>query len=719
MVLSLGFSVIACQAESTLDEIRAMQTAGRYGATLWPLRERIDAGDQSGEILVLYGRALSATGEKDAAMWPLRRAMQDPDWRVPAGLQLARDAFDTGNNDAAIDTSSRVLEIEPDNVFALVLRSRARLETRRQLEGALEDADRALELDPDSVAARKARVVTLLAMEKIEEAAEALEAIEALAYEVDPDQPDSARYCGARATFAKESGDPDLAAERYADCLEKYPGSSLLVTEAVRFYKSRGESERAVEILRAALVEAPGNRDFRIGLALHQVALGRLDEAEATMREGTTDSSHPGRVARAWLDLAGFLIDIDRVDAGIEAMQKGMENLAEIPNEVRFRFADSLVIADRLDEALEAAEAMSIEAHRDLVRGRVALARGDSAAALEAFDAGLREWPENAVARYYAAIAAEGLGDYDRAVEEFRYSIRAGAAETDARLRLAKLHNAEGLYDDAVAVLRHDLSNNTPTPEMAALEINILSRVAGQKAVPPHLSPVINRDDVWQHCISALAHGLEAHAGPEAAIAFFDEIRVDFLNPVNGPLLRDQVEFYAQAEKPELGMALAEKSVAAHPDAAGFHVALGTAHLLGAADTAAAKSAFERARELAPDQSDALAGLAHLAQLSGDAALAIDLYLEADAAKPEDPAALEAAIDLMISADRHGEAEQQLERLLEREPYLGAAALRLVELRVARGAAQEERTRVLARLAMRFGGVGPAAQKVLASAGRS
>ncbi len=70
---------------------------------------------------------------------------------------------------------------------------------------------------------------------------------------------------------------------------------------------------------------------------------------------------------------------------------------------------------------------------------------------------------------------------------------------------------------------------------------------------------------------------------------------------------------------------------------------------------------------------------------------------------------------MLTRAERFDEAEERLELLLEREPYLGRASLRLVELRVARGAATDPRTRVLARHAMRFGGAGPAAEKVLAT----
>ena len=64
-------------------------------------------------------------------------------------------------------------------------------------------------------------------------------------------------------------------------------------------------------------------------------------------------------------------------------------------------------------------------------------------------------WPDNAVARYYAARAAERLGDFDRAIDDYRYAIRAGIDDTDARYRLARLYEAARAYALALGVARH------------------------------------------------------------------------------------------------------------------------------------------------------------------------------------------------------------------------------------------------------------------------
>jgi tetratricopeptide (TPR) repeat protein len=732
--LLIALISVGCSDDITLEDVRAMQAAGQMKTSLQPLRDMVDAKTDDPEVYFLYGRALSMTSGYDAALWPLRRAMESEDWLLPAGMQFANNAFDTGNNETAIDVLDKVIEVSPEKVSAIVLRARARIASRKNIELALVDADLALEIDPDSTGAQIARILALLSLEMVEEAGEALEAIEDFAFETAPDELDSARFCGVRASFASEKGETEVADERYTRCLELFPGADILVSNAIKFYDGERDKDRVISILETAVKDSPDSRTFRIGLARRLSGARRVDDALEVLR-AATGSSNPSIEASAWMDLAGFLIEFDRIEEGGEAFEKVLEAEPNPSPELLFRYADILLIGERYDEALTLAESMKVPAHQFLIRGRVYLERKEYAEALAELSEGLQAWPDNAVARYYAALAAEGVGDYERAIEEYRYSIRAGASETDARLRLGRLHHAEGAFQQAIVILRHDLSNNPTDIDMAELELEILASQGRAVLVPKHLLSVINRPKAWQRGIAAIAKGLKLKAGPASALKFIEDTQVDLTDVANKLLLREYVRYLADDGRVGASITVAEASVTAHPDEAVFHAILGMALLRSSqaddetgadesaenvvANPAKAKAEFDRAIELDANEPFALAGAGLAAQVADTKETALDYYFRADAADPSDSAPLQQAIDILLALGRAEEAEANLEKVLERNSFSGPAALKLLELRVARGAGDEPRSVALANLAKRFGGNGPAAAKVLKTRGSS
>ena len=106
-----------------------------------PLRALLAEDRDDGEVNYLYGRALALTGMVGLAEWSLQKAMQDPEWLVPAGLQLAYGELAAGNNVSAIETTTQILAVDPENVEALVMRANARTQSRLHHEEALVDVE--------------------------------------------------------------------------------------------------------------------------------------------------------------------------------------------------------------------------------------------------------------------------------------------------------------------------------------------------------------------------------------------------------------------------------------------------------------------------------------------------------------------------------------------------------------------------------------------------
>jgi tetratricopeptide (TPR) repeat protein len=710
VLLALAALLIGCGAPDPVARVRELQAAGSFGESLEPLRGLLEDRPEDPEVHYLYGVALLRSGQPSLAVWSLRKAMETPEWLVPAGLELALAALAADNHQGAIETVDRVLEAEPDHVNALLLRARARLLSRTAYEGALADADRVLELDPESLEALVPRAVALLGLERAEDAGVVISELERRYREGDMVGDQVSWYCAIQATFTKEKGDIEAAEQLYDECLEASPASPVVVEQAIQFYNEQERPERVMEILRAALQEAPLAGGYRRALATRLRQAGEVEEAEQLLLEGTELKNREAALG-AWVDLGDHYLQLEDHAGAASALESAIALLGTPNPDMLFSYADVLVMAGRYDRALEVASEMQLPAHRELVEARVLLARGQPGEALKHFAAGLRLWPDNAVARYYAAIAAEGVGAFDRAIAEYRYSIRSDPAATDARVRLARLHEAEGRDQLALAVVGAS-ARAAPEPELDWIAVRVTARLGRPVDLSRYRARLAGTHR-WGSLVAAAAEGLRDRRGAAEAAQMLREFEwIDLSRPRNAAALRALVVFLAEAGDPDGALEVVGAGLAAHPDAPVFHGLRGLALERGGAPAEEVRAAYQRALELAPEWAEALAGLARLAADAGDPEAALDLTQRAVTAKPGDASILRALAELLVSLDRREEAEQRLAELLEEDPYDAGAAARLAELRLEREA-EPDRTLALARGAVRFGG-GPEAYELLA-----
>jgi tetratricopeptide (TPR) repeat protein len=397
--------VVACQRDP-LERARALQDEGKLGESIEPLRAVLQEHPEDPEANFRYGIALIASGQHSLALWSLRKAIESPDWLERAGIPLANTAILLGGFDEAVEVTTRILEQHPDDVEALLLRADAHVRTRRQYAEALADADRVLELDPDNKGAMTPKVVALLGLGRIDEAAPALDELEDSYRDDKLGLHGSPALCAARATFAKEKGEREEAEQHFDECLKQFPSEGMVIGEAIGFFDAIGRHERSEEILRNALASSPDTFGYRASLVERYRASGREKEARELLVEATQLPS-PASAAVGWSALALYSIETGDYAEGAHAFEQARALDPTGSPEIVFGYADALVVAGRFDEALKVAEGMTVPAHRALVRGRVALARGEPEAALQAFTEANRLWPNNAVARYYTAVAAE------------------------------------------------------------------------------------------------------------------------------------------------------------------------------------------------------------------------------------------------------------------------------------------------------------------------
>jgi tetratricopeptide (TPR) repeat protein len=705
--LLVCLALAGCSEVDPLEAIRQQQAAGDFEGSVEPLRELLATRPDEPEANILYARALTFTQRPDLARWSYRKAMQDPEWLVPAGLQLAFLALGSRDFNEVVEVSGRILEREPENLSALMMRANAYAHWEKDPELALADANRVLELDPDKIEAFEPRILALLDLGRLEEASVALAEAGDRLVELGAGESVFAWHCSTTAAFEQAGGDLERARETWAACLDAHPTDPEVVWSAISFFDEQGEPERSLEVLRAAFAGAPTSRTFRVALAQRLSLLGGAAEAEAeaVLREATR-SEDPLFAAAGWLDLGQLRQARGEHGAAADALERALELAREVDSGnplPLFEAADALVLAGRFVRALEVAEDIPVPAQRQLIIARVAQERRNPARALELFDEALQLWPDNPWARYYAALAAEELGDFERALAEYRYAVRIEPGATDARTRGAALLLAQGQPNSALLMLHVGGGAASLEIEGQLLSMRLLGIRGKISAVADSFARIEQSHPKWAgRALAAAAEGVARRAGPAEALGMLATAPVDLEEPRYAAALRALVRFSHQAGETAATQAALQTILAAYPDSGAFQEIHGLDLELSGAPAEAVQAAYARALALEPGNAQALAGLGRLA-LGDDPEAALGFFDRAAAADPSDPDPKLQAARALVAGGKPAQAEERLDALLLAHPLEAEAAAEWVRLDLERGVATP-RTLERAQRAVRFRG---------------
>jgi predicted Zn-dependent protease len=699
---------LACgfDPEARLEEIRSQQELGEYAATVAPLRELLEASPDDPELNHLYGVALLGAQQPELAIWPLRKSAQQPDRAIEDGLLLGRALLRGGSASDAVRQVLRVRELAPDRVEVIRLLLQARL-AAKQNEEALEAAALLLALEPDDPDALLGHLVALLSLDRADEAEQALATFRKAVDELPGENEWRPRGCAVMATFTKEKGDAEAAVAAWEDCLKAFPGEEIVVFGAIEFFAERSNYLRVQEILKRAHEAEPTQLPFVEALANQLGASGQTEEAEQLLRDAATRDG--GKQPDAWLALAQYHEQRDETAKARDALAQGMRLMGEAPATLVAAYVDLLIRAGGYDEAEELLVRFEPSpVMLNMLRGRLLLARGHPAEALEALDEGLRLWPDHSVARWLAGTAAEQLGDFERAVQEYGEAIRNDRGNRDAMLSLLRLLEALHHDREALPTLARYQSENPGDPEILVQTIRFAHR-AGVPALAEGAAQKLHAMPGYRGvAVAEVAAIRAAQGGPAEGAKTIRAARLDLTHPRSVPALSALVQYLVAAGGSAEALEATQAALAAHPEEAAFHELHGRA-LRGAGEPDAARKAFQRALELEPERAAALAQLAALEAEQGDRETAIALYNRAALADPENATYAWDAIQLVSASDHGADLDRRLEAMMVRHGTHAAAA----ELLARRLRAREpERAFDLARRAVRLHG-GPDALDTL------
>lgn len=709
LVPLLLLGAAACERGPTKETIRALHQQGRFEASIEPLREMIQSQPEDAEAHYLYGVALIQTGDSRVAVWSLRRAAEDPQWRLLANLQMAVAGVRVQNWESAIESAKKVLEEDPEHLLAHIVLGEAYLGEGKDPERALEAFEVVLDREPGSAPAMASRAAALLMLGRVDEASEALEELESSVSSLSPDPITQARLCATRAVLQAERGEVASSEEQFEACLERFPTQTVLIEPAISFFDQQGRRDRSTEILEKALDLEPAAQHLRRKLAERVSSDGDRVRAEAILKAGVEVEGKAQRAA-AWTDLTNHYLGYDDVPSAIHAYEEALALSEDPPQLAILAHADLLARAGRHERALEVAKQLENEAYRKLIEARVHLDQGRPAEALARLDEVLPTWPNNAGARYYAARAAEQLGDFSRAIEEYRQSIRSAPEQTEAALRLAKLYLATGSLQNAWNSASQYFRASPEDPE--GVRVLFRSAATSEHASLRTLYARLRPTPLWPVAIATRAETLAQRGGGDAALAFIEEVgRADLTLSRNAELLRAKVTLLLAAGRTQEARAAIDSARAADPASSAFREIEGLVLEGEGAAMEGAQAAYEGAVAVDPQNAGALEALGRLAEARGATEEALDFYDRASKAAPERSSPALRGARLAQRAGRPEDALRRYELLLREHPWSAEAALDLARLRLESGAADEATLELVERAVLFRGGLD--AQKLL------
>ena len=723
-MLALACSVaFACAPtiDAQLDEAQSLVAEGQPMAALPLLQNVVRRRPGDGPANLLLGQILLQAGRTRSAVVPLQRALESKRWTVPAGLLLASAHLKQGHPRPALETVNRILATHPDQPAALRIRAAAELQVG-STEAALADAQRILAVAPDDAQAPILAGTALSRLGRLDEAEALLAKLEAKARDQGTPSQD-ASACAALASFLEASRhDLERAGATWRRCLERNPADPALLQGASSFFDRRGDPASSLTALRRALEHEPSALGVRLGLAQRLAAGGDLGAGDRLLAEaaeqagaqaaggGATAGSSADRLraSRSWQALASFRQRHGDLEGARTALDQAIEAASGDEADIlRFQRGMLLVDLGHPEEARAAQQEVVSPTRADLLEGRVQLAVGDPAAALESFERAVQRSPGEARGHYWLGVAAQSSGQVDRALESFTRSLDLDPTASDAGLAAARL--AVALGDDARAIellRRHRASRATHLREALLLEARSMAALGQNRAAAALLESHLEHGSDAQ-ALALLADVIRRGEGPEAGLARIERARaagLDLAAPEALPALQAYGLQAVAAGRPETALVQTRRARKLHPESLGVAVVHATV-LAAAGDLAGAEATLRDARKRDPDDPHTLATLGSWLQGHGRGDEALPLLMRSYEQEPSETAAAYLAAKLLAARGRSQEAERLLRSVVATNPLDPGACNELAWL-LAEAGRDLDLALTLARRAVRLGPAG-------------
>jgi tetratricopeptide (TPR) repeat protein len=419
------------------------------------------------------GQELYDEGNFEKARLEFKNVLQIDPKDIPARYALAQTLEQTQNWRGAAGHYLGILEAEPTHLDSLSRMGQIYL-LGRNIEKAEEHAEKILAQNPADADGLTLRAGTKSFQADLDGAK--LDVIAAL--DATPGHPNASALL---ASLYLREGDSGKSIETLQGALEYEPKNATISTLLARVHTQLGNTDEAAKVYQQIVDNEPAVLGHRLRLSNFHVSQDQKDEAEAVLKTTVTDIDD----VNAKLAYAEFLAKNRSAQLAAETLEK---MIIDDPDEYRLRFALGKLFeaANEMDQATKVYQAIIDKTDGDesspfalsaTTRLAVVEARkGNVEQSFELVEQVLSENPRDQEALKLRGTLSLTKGDAAAAIADYRAGLRDDANNAGLLRLLARAHLINGEIDLAKDTLLKGIEANPKAIALRADLVNIYSQ---------------------------------------------------------------------------------------------------------------------------------------------------------------------------------------------------------------------------------------------------